>query len=237
MGSGRVRDGLGGSVMTWDPVWEAVFRSQAWGRYPPEELIRFVARNYYDTGDRSQVRILDAGCGPGSGVWYLAREGFSAAGIDGSETAVARAAERLAADGLDADLRVGDIARLADFYQAGTFNAVIDVTSIQHQPLASIEAIHDAVLSILKPGGRMFAMMVGRGSWGDGLGREIEPGTFVEIAEGPLRGKGTTHFSTLEEVERVFSARFRDVEINVSSRTLDHRRQTYMHWVVEAVRP
>lgn len=223
--------------MTWDPVWESVFRSQAWGKYPPEELIRFVAHNYYGSPDRSQVRILDAGCGPGHGVWYLAREGFSAMGIDGSETAIAQSVARLAEEGLEADHRVGDICRLAELCQAESFDAVVDVTSIQQNPTASIRAIHDAVLSILKPGGRIFAMMVARGSWGDGLGREIEPGTFADITEGPLLGKGTTHFSTVEEIEELFSARFRDLEINTSSRTLEHRQQTYMHWVVEAIKP
>lgn len=33
--------------MAWDPVWESIFTNQAWGRYPGEDLIRFVAKNFY----------------------------------------------------------------------------------------------------------------------------------------------------------------------------------------------
>jgi len=39
--------------MAWDPIWERVFSSQAWGKYPGEDLIRFVARNFYAAPDRA----------------------------------------------------------------------------------------------------------------------------------------------------------------------------------------
>jgi len=46
--------------MTWDPVWERIFRSrEQWGRYPPEELVRFMARHYYQVADRREVRVLE----------------------------------------------------------------------------------------------------------------------------------------------------------------------------------
>src|SRR5580698_5080821 len=97
---------------TWDPVWEAIFRSKSWGKYPPEHVIRFVARSFFTAEDRSKVKLLEIGCGPGANVWFMAREGFSVCGIDGSATAIERATKRLATEGLMADLRVGDYAQL-----------------------------------------------------------------------------------------------------------------------------
>ena len=58
--------------MSWDDQWETLFASRAWGRYPPEELVRFVARSFGDAPDRASVRILELGCGPGANVWFLA---------------------------------------------------------------------------------------------------------------------------------------------------------------------
>ena len=81
--------------MTWDPVWENLFSSGNWGQYPGEDLIRFVARNFYAVADRSATRILEVGCGPGANLWFLAREGFAAHGIDGSPSAVAKSRSRL----------------------------------------------------------------------------------------------------------------------------------------------
>jgi SAM-dependent methyltransferase len=221
--------------MSWDPVWERVFRSRRWGKYPPEELIRFVARNFYDAPDRSQVRILDAGCGPGPGVWYLAREGFAAHGIDGSPAAIELARERLGAEGLQGELLVGDLTALTEHYPAGSFDAVVDVTSVQQNRVEAIERIVAQIHELLRPGGRVFSMLLAGGSWGDGLGTEVEPGTFVDVPEGPLAGAGTSHFFSLPEVERLFAG-FAELAVDESRRTLGGRRHTYGHWVVEATK-
>jgi len=97
--------------MAWDPVWEQVFTSQAWGRYPGEDLIRFVARNFYAAPDRAAVRFLEVGCGTGTNLWFLAREGFAAHGIEGSATAAGIARTRLDAEcpGWDGPQRRGGI--------------------------------------------------------------------------------------------------------------------------------
>jgi hypothetical protein len=60
--------------MVWDPVWENIFSSIPWGKYPPEELIRFVARNFYAALQRNRIKLLEMGCGPGANLWYMARE-------------------------------------------------------------------------------------------------------------------------------------------------------------------
>ena len=43
--------------MSWDPVWENVFQNQSWGKYPSENLVRFVARNFYNKEALSLFRI------------------------------------------------------------------------------------------------------------------------------------------------------------------------------------
>ena len=91
-----------------DKIWEELFRTHEWGKYPPESVVRFVARNFYSAPERGRIRLLDAGCGPGACSWFMAREGFQVSGIDGSPSAIKYAKERLAAEGLEADFRVGD---------------------------------------------------------------------------------------------------------------------------------
>lgn len=63
-------------------IWDMVFSNQEWGKYPSEDLIRFIARNFYKVENRKNVKILELGCGPGANIWYLAREGFSFCGVD-----------------------------------------------------------------------------------------------------------------------------------------------------------
>ena len=221
--------------MNWDPAWEQVFRTRDWGRYPPEELIRFVARHFYSAPDRGQIKILEIGCGTGANIWYLAREGFDAYGIDGSSTAIAKATRRLDEEGLKTHLQVGDIAALDDVFPTHRFDAVIDVGCLSCNGLGTVKSVLGQALAMLKPQGRLFAMLIAAGSCGDGSGREVEPGTFIDIQEGPLSGIGRVHFFTLEEVQQLLQP-FSGVQIECSSRSLNDRQQWDKLWVVEGVK-
>ena len=95
----------------WESFWDELYQEHEWGKYPPLSLVRFVARNFYRK-NRPEVRILEVGCGPGANIWYIAREKFSAYGIDGSAVAIDRARQRLERNGLTADLRSGDVSSL-----------------------------------------------------------------------------------------------------------------------------
>ncbi len=221
--------------MTWDPTWEKVFRERDWGRYPPEELIRFVARHYYGVPDRSAIRILEIGCGTGANLWYLAREGFAAWGIDGSQSAIRATYERIANDDpvpMWGIVKVADATNLAKEFRPRYFDAVIDVCCLQHNRLADQRAILGQAHAVLKPGGRVFSMMVGAGSWGDGLGTELEPGTFTDITEGPAAGLGVTRFVTHREAWELFRS-FEGVDISISSRTMNGLRDRWSMWVIE----
>ena len=224
----------GAGDLSWDPTWEQVFRASPWGRYPPEELVRFMARNFFSVPERGSVRVLELGCGPGANLWFLSREGFDTHGIDGSATAIARAEGRLTAEGVTARLEVGDILSLESVYRGLCFDAIVDIGCLQHNRMVYVEEILDQVSLLLVPNGRVFAMMIARGSYGDGTGTEVEPGTFTGVTEGPAQGMGLCHFFGLEEVETVFS-RFGDARIECSARSVNGRRQWVKHWVVDAV--
>lgn len=221
--------------MSWDPSWEQVFQDRDWARYPSEELIRFVARHFYPVPDRGQAKFLEIGCGPGANVWYLAREGFDAHGIDGSTTAIANARLLLEREGLKAKLQVSDVISLSSIYPPASFDAVIDSACLQHNRLKAIDDMLEQVETVLKPHGRLFSLMHAVGSHGYGLGDEVEPGTFVKINEGGLRGTGLCHFSTLEEVQHLF-ARFEDVRIDYSVFTLDSQARYVKRWVIEGIK-
>ena len=101
------------NIAHWDEIFAA---HPLWNGYPAEELVRFVARTFPDVKER-RLSALEVGCGPGTNLWYLAREGFTIAGIDGSQNAIDSVRKRLCAEGLptllqSADLKVGNFAKL-----------------------------------------------------------------------------------------------------------------------------
>jgi SAM-dependent methyltransferase len=138
----------------WNNVWEELFSSQAWGKYPAEPLIRFIARNFYSK-NRANVRILELGCGPGANLWYLAREGFSFKGVDGSATAIQQATDRLDSECAGwrelGQLEVGDITKVDLGHEV--FDAVIDNECVYCMPFDQSREIYAKARAALKRGG------------------------------------------------------------------------------------
>ena len=219
--------------MSWDPIWERIFRESGWGRYPNEELIRFMARNYYRREDRSAVRVLEIGCGNGANVWYLAKEGFDTTGVDGSDTAIDMARDRLKEEGVNATCLVGDVVQLEETFEAGSFDAVVDIGCLQCNNLENNRRIIEQSRRVLKDDGRMFALIVSRGSWGDGAGEELEPGTYKDIQEGPLKDRGVNHFYSREEIDDLWSG-FSSLAVESVGRTFLNGTQEYRTWTVDA---
>ncbi len=216
--------------MTWDPIWESVFASRPWGRYPQEELVRFVARRFYREQDRSSVRILELGCGPGSGAsWFVAREGFALSGIDASPTAIERSRSRFAAEGLSAEFVEGDIATLP--WPEATFDAVLDSLCLACLTEAETAAVLAQVHRVLKPGGAHFSLLPKSGCWGDGTGARLDATTIAEASEGPFRQLGKTRFATEESIRRLY-AQFRDLALEYEIRSAENRTREVSHWVI-----
>lgn len=216
---------------TWDPVWESLFRSREWGKYPPESVIRFAARNFYRVPDRSSVRILDIGCGPGACTWYMAREGFSVSGIDASATAIEQARRRNAAEGLSADLRIGDFGSLP--WEKGSFDACVDNVSICANPFSSMQQCISEAHRVLKRGGLMFSAIFSDRTTGYGTGIRLGQGGYRDIPEGPLAGMGLITFVGRAGIEELFE-QFAEVSVALESRGVAQGTDFVELWLITA---
>ncbi|MCR4740156.1 MAG: class I SAM-dependent methyltransferase [Lachnospiraceae bacterium] len=192
-----------------DKIWEELHSTLAWGQYPPEYLIKFMARNYY-ANDRSSVKVLDFGCGAGANTWYLAREGFDVYAFDGSESAIKKTGEKLAKEGLEADLKVGTGTEIS--YPDGFFDVVADIACIYANPIADIRVMYDKIYGFLKKGGRLVTAYFGIKTTGYKTGTEVEKDTFTGIECGCLHNRGISHFYTISGMEEMLSeAGFYDI--------------------------
>lgn len=188
--------------------WDEKFKTRRWGRYPPEDLVRFAGRTYADA-DKSQISVLEIGCGPGANLWFLHREGFKVAGIDGSQAAIEQAGKRLAEENEDLnahepDLRVGDFSALP--WDDESFDLVVDIFALYANTPEIIKKTTAEIHRVLKPGGRFYSKLWGRNTTGFGEGTKIEDGTYDDIPTGPCQNMGISHFFDRPEIEQVFSA-------------------------------
>jgi SAM-dependent methyltransferase len=222
-------------MSSWSPVWDQIFRSnRSWNRYPPEELVRFFAKHYCGVPKRSDVRVLDIGCGPAGGPSrYAAREGFSYFGIDGSVAAIERANEVFATEKLVGSFGVAPLEQLP--FEANSFDCVIDICCLQHNSEANAARAIAEVERVLKPGGRHFSLTAKDRSWGDGTGVQVDSTSYKDVTEGPYMGMDTVRFATLESLRNIYS-RFSEADFEYSIRSVDDRKHEIGHWQVSVLK-
>lgn len=205
--------------MAWDSVWESIFQQQEWGKYPNEELVRFIARNFYNVPDRRDVKILEVGCGTGANLWFVAREGFSVYGVDGSETAISRAVSRLdkEVDSWNGQLWVGDIVDLP--FPDESFDAVIDCEAICCNSFEDSKRIYTEMSRVLKPNGKLFSK------------------TFAEGTKGRLlEGKSLIRLTTNDEIYDLIGESIELVDLECVMRSSVFTDESYREYVIQGVK-
>jgi ubiquinone/menaquinone biosynthesis C-methylase UbiE len=216
--------------------WNSVFTSRPWGRYPSEDLVRFIARTFGTVKDKNTIRVLDIGCGTGSNLWFLARDGYSISGIDGSEEAVRQSKDRIIAEGLSdkssgLDIKIGNFESLT--WPDNSFDAVVNLDAISANKLSVIENCVHEIHRVLKPGGYHFGKMFSSKTTGWDTGKFLADGTNVNPTEGPCKDLGFCYFLDEEKIESLFS-NFSDLRFDKSFRT-DIENNFHIHkWLVRA---
>ncbi|MGE5328829.1 MAG: class I SAM-dependent methyltransferase [Deltaproteobacteria bacterium] len=203
---------------SFNEIWEQIHQEQEWGKYPSEEVIRFVARNFYKR-NRAETKLLDAGCGAGAITWFLAREGFNVYAFDGSGAAIDKAGKRLLEEGLEAELMVCDAADIN--YKNEYFDGIIDSAMIYANTVKNIKRILKELYRVLKKDGKFFSTGLFKiGITGYGTGEKIEENTYKDITEGCLMNRGTAHFFDQQEIKAIWSEiGFKNIKIDSIERT------------------
>jgi len=217
----------------YDSVWETIFSSRGWGRYPAEDLIRFVAREVFSVSDRTKLKALELGCGPGANLWFLANEGVPFDAIDGSPSAVAQARARLNLEkpGWKGRIEVGNFGRLPNDFRG--YNFILDSEAIYCNDFDESSKLIGDIHERLVEGGAFWSRTFAPGTWG------VESGTCIGrdywlANEGPLADKGPARLTPLESVPQLYGSGWASISIGEITRHDGDPHQLVREWIIVA---
>lgn len=167
--------------------------------YPNESLIQFIASRFFSLPNhlRKEVKVLEVGCGTGANLWMMAKEGLQVHGLDSSATALDLAHQHLADKwNVSADLKQGSFTYLP--YDDASFDAVVDVVSLQHLSLEDARQALSEISRVLKPGGEFFSYRLSDHSvmFAAPEGKRVDAATLLNIDDPamPLANNGPIAF-------------------------------------------
>ncbi len=197
-------------------------------RYPNEALLSFLGSNFFGLSkeERTQLKVLELGCGPGGNLWMVAHEGFDAYGIDLAETGIEICDKRLSHWGVTANLRHGDMTDLP--YKDSFFDVIFDVVSMQHLNYKQHMEAYGEAFRCLKEDGLFFSYHLGENSISlKSTCNMIDHCTVENIADGyPLANNGQTCFISANEVRYMLgNCGFKGIIIEKVNRSYSNQTQ------------
>jgi SAM-dependent methyltransferase len=186
------------------PVWESIYsEGKALNRYPFDQVVSFLYRNFDRGKPRSATRLLEIGCGAGNNLWFAAREGFTVSGVDGSPSAVEFAKKRFADEGLKGDLRVADFIDLP--FKENSFDFVIDRAALTCSGVSAAQKTVAEVRRVLAPGGKFFFNPYSDRHSSFASGKPGPDGVTVDISGGTLVDIGPIFFYGKRDLQALFA--------------------------------
>ncbi len=219
-------------------TWESIYsEGKALNRYPFDQVVSFIYRNFSRSKPRAETKILEIGCGAGNNLWFAAREGFNVTGVDVSASAIEFAKKRFAAEGLQGDLRVADFIHLP--FEANTFDFVIDRGALTCSPIADAQKTVAEVHRVLTPGGKFFFNPYSVRHSSFASGKSGPGGVTVDISIGTLTDIGAIYFYSKRDLFTMFSEGWKLVSMRHVEymEELEPQYNCHAEWIVIAEKP
>jgi tellurite methyltransferase len=207
------------------PTWNELFSNEeyVWTN-THEKVIDFANLLKDHKGDR----ILDLGSGGGRHLVYLAKQGFRVDGMDYSERGLQHSSNWLAREGLDANLTRADMTALP--YANNSFDALISIHVIFHNPIALLRKTICEIYRVLRPGGMALLTFQSTRNYRFGRGQKLGPGTYIPDIGGDA---GVPHhYMDLSEIGKEME-QFCVLNVNLSE-NVDGDKRKSSHWEVLA---
>lgn len=188
------------SLFYGDPIWERLFSSRPWGKYPSEEAIRFFmyAKRVLDM---KSPKALDIGCGRGAVSWFMAKNGAEVTAMDGAPSGLKDVSSLFKEFNIDgsAGTVLGDITNPSKFI-SGKFDIMIDHYSLCHNSVEKITSACSEYSALMNDGGFLMICGFGRKTTDFGNGMQVSKASFTNSSDGE---SGTVTFFERDELDAI----------------------------------
>lgn len=166
--------------------WKEIYKQRQYETYYPfDEVVSFAFRYSPKDRPRSEIKVLDLGCGLGNNLRFLASTGFAATGLDISDDAVSRCEQLLKSEGLNAELVCASCADLP--FDDSSFDMVVDRSTFAMLPDDIFHAGLSEVRRILRPSGHLLFTPFADNHSSNGLQDTVVDGLVFPVTGGYLR--------------------------------------------------
>lgn len=195
-------------------------------KYPAEPVIRFVKRNF-NPGEK----ILDAGCGAGRHVMFMANEGYIPFGVDYSPVAIEHTKTLLRENSMKQFVNNMLVSSCSDLpFDDCVFDGLVSYGVLYYLKWVDIQRSIREFYRVLKPGGRLLIVVRSTEDYRCLSGRKTgEHNTMIVTENAEDRSASseegmTMHFFDRDELQELFGI-FDELEID--EMTVSHDNMTY----------
>ena len=170
-------------------------------KYPYDFVVSFVFRYAPKNKPKKDIKVLDIGCGIGNHLWFLAKEGFDAYGIDGSKIAIEFAKKLLKEFGVNAKLKLHDFTKPFPF-EKNFFDLIIDRSALTCISYKDMKRTLDEIHRILKPGGYFLFTPYSKHHTSYTKSKN-KKSSFINVESGSLKGTGWVCFYDENDIKNI----------------------------------
>ncbi len=209
--------------------WDKTFKKFDWGQYSSEDLIRFISIN---NNKFRKKKILEIGCGTGSNFNLFLDKDADITGVDFSKIAIKKAKKRFKKEISLGRINLihNDIRNLE--LKNKKFNFLVDNCTTCCLSYDETKSFYDSINKFLTKNALIYIRTFATNSWGYKLGKKISYNRFMPTQW--LRGLGPQRYSSINDIQKILNRNFKNIYIEMISRTVNNRKHSIKEWIVNA---